>query len=372
MGRTEGVAGRGQRSRVQRAAAVTFVLSVALALAWLALDVLLIFFAGILTAVFLRGIANLVHRVGRIPERWSLPVGVILLVVVSAGAVTGLSRSTAEQLAGLTDDLPRAVARLESDLQQEAWGRWLLDHAPDARQLVPQRQGLMMAATSTLSGTVGIVASWLVVIFLGLYLAAEPDVYRDGLLRLIAKPQRHRFAQVMDEVANRLRWWLVGKLLSMLVIGLTTTIALLLLGIPAPIALGLIAAVLTFIPNFGPVLAAIPAILLGLLSGPLTATWVVATYTAIQLVESYVVTPLIQERTVSLPPGLTIAGQVVLGVAAGVFGLALATPLLAVALVATKRLYVEDVLEDGFDEPAARPPDPSRATAPPREASRIP
>lgn len=103
-------------------------------------------------------------------------------------------------------------------------------------------------------------------------------------------------------------------------------------------------------PNFGPVVAAVPAVLLGLLSGPGTALWVLGLYTAIQIVESYVVTPLVQERTVSLPPGLTITAQVILGATSGVLGLALATPLLATGLVLVRRLYVEDVLGDAPHE----------------------
>jgi predicted PurR-regulated permease PerM len=192
----------------------------------------------------------------------------------------------------------------------------------------------------------------MVILFLGHYLAADPATYRKGALRLVPMRWRARAAEVVDEMASALRWWLAGKLLSMTLIGIATSLGLLALGSPAPLALGLLAAALTFVPNFGPLIAAIPAMLLDLLSGPMTAVWVGLLYLGIQVVESYVVTPLIQERTVSLPPGLTIAAQVVLGVAAGVFGLALATPLVTAVLVATKRLYVEDFVGDSIRQPA--------------------
>lgn len=117
-------------------------------------------------------------------------------------------------------------------------------------------------------------------------------------------------------------------------------------GHPLALILGIIAALLTFIPNIGPILSAIPAILLGLVENTTLAIHIALLYTVIQLVESYIITPLIQRKTVSLPPGLTLGAQVILGVLFGMLGLALATPLTAAALVIAKRLYLEDTLAD--------------------------
>ena len=326
--------------------AIVAVLALSLGIAWLALDLVLTFFAGVLAAVFLRGVANLVHRFVGVPEGSSLLVGGLALLMFATIATRLLSHSVVAQVDDLSANLPLAVTRLRGQVESQPWGQWLLTNMPDPDLLLPQQKGIMSMTTSALSGTLGILATAAVVLFLGIYLAATPEVYRDGALRLVPRARRARAAQVMDEMAHALRWWLVGKLIAMSVIGVATTLGLLALGIAAPIALGLIAAVLTFVPNFGPFLAATPAILLGLLSGPMVALWVAFLYLSIQMVESYVVTPLVQERTVSLPPGLTIGAQVVLGVAAGLLGLALATPLVAAGLVATKRLYVEDALDD--------------------------
>jgi len=121
---------------------------------------------------------------------------------------------------------------------------------------------------------------------------------------------------------------------------------LVLLGVPFALTLAVLAAVLTFIPNFGPLISAIPAVLLGLLDGPMTAVWVAILFTAIQTVESYVLTPLIQQNTVDLPAALTITAQLVMGVFIGGIGLVVATPLTLVVVVLVRSLYVHDLLGD--------------------------
>lgn len=133
----------------------------------------------------------------------------------------------------------------------------------------------------------------------------------------------------------------------MAIIGACTAVGLWALGVPLALTLALLAAALTFVPNFGPILAAVPAVLLGLLESPTKALYVVLLYVGVQTVESYVLTPLIQKRTVSAPPALTILAQVLLGVLVGGLGVVLATPLTAVALVLARELYVRDVLEAG-------------------------
>jgi predicted PurR-regulated permease PerM len=103
--------------------------------------------------------------------------------------------------------------------------------------------------------------------------------------------------------------------------------------------------VLTFVPNFGPILSVVPPALLALADEPRLAAYVVVLYLAIQTVESYAITPLIQKRTISMPPALTITAQVVLGVMVGAIGVAVATPLTAAAMTAIRLTYVEDFLE---------------------------
>jgi predicted PurR-regulated permease PerM len=152
--------------------------------------------------------------------------------------------------------------------------------------------------------------------------------------------------QALLEAAGAMRAWLLTKLLLMVVIGVAVAIGLTLLKVPGAFVLGLVAALLTFIPNFGPFLAAAPAVLLGLAQGPQTALYVVLLYLGVQVVESYVLEPVLAKKVVDLPPALTLTMQIVMGVLLGAVGLAVATPLTAAGVVLIRRLYVEDVLGD--------------------------
>src|SRR5690606_34972277 len=139
-------------------------------------------------------------------------------------------------------------------------------------------------------------AALVVILFIGIYIAVNPQLYRRGIVLLVPPDRRPRAEQVLDRLADTLWWWTIGRLASMSIIGVFTTIGLWMLNIPLPIPLGVVAAILTFVPNIGPVVAVIPPVLLAFTQGPLTALYVVIFYIVLQLLESYLITPLIQQR----------------------------------------------------------------------------
>lgn len=314
-----------------------------LALAVLAARVWLLVFAGLLFAVLLSAAAETVSRWSGMARSVALAAAIIALALMTAVAAFALWPSISAQADQLAQDLPEAVRELRVWLGDTAWGAWLLDQA-SADQVVPDGR-LVSQATGAVASTLSAIGALVVIGFVGLYVAAQPGLYHQGILRLMPVHARARFDAVIREVAGVLRWWLVGKLLSMAVVGVLTTIGLWLLGVPLALTFGLMAAALTFVPNFGPILSVIPPAVLTLADEPRLAAYVVALYLAIQTVESYALTPLIQRRTVSMPPALTIVAQVVLGVVAGALGVAVATPLTAAVRTVVIRLYVEDILE---------------------------
>ena len=160
---------------------------------------------------------------------------------------------------------------------------------------------------------------------------------------------RTRMAAILDELHDSLRGWLMGTLVLMIIVGTMTTVGLWTLGIPQPLALGIIAFFLEFVPYVGPILAAIPAILIAAGVGSREVLFVVLLYWAIQSIEGYVLSPLIYQRSIEIPPMLTIGAQVVLGTLLGVVGVIFATPLTACAMVLVQRLYIEDALGDDFE-----------------------
>jgi predicted PurR-regulated permease PerM len=191
-----------------------------------------------------------------------------------------------------------------------------------------------------------VLTSGLVVIIIGLYAAATPTVYINGIVRLLPPSRRQRGRAVLRALGQALRWWLVGRIASMAVVGVLTAIGLWVAGVPLAFVLGLIAALLSFVPYIGPLAAVIPAALVALAEDPTKVIYVFALYGAVQLLESYLITPLIQERAVSIPPAVLIAAQVIMGVLAGAAGVLMATPLAVVLIVLVQMLYLEDVLGD--------------------------
>jgi len=185
-----------------------------------------------------------------------------------------------------------------------------------------------------------------VIFFTGLFFAIQARLYTEGIVKLVMIGKRDRAREVIGQIGAELQRWLIAKLTAMVFVGGLTWLGLWLLGIGMPLTLAVLAALLTFIPNLGPIIAVVPAVLIGLLAGPTTAVWVVVLYVAIQTIESYLLTPLLQQQAVSLPPALTIVTQLVMAVFVGGIGLALATPLTVVVLVLVRSLYVQDTLGD--------------------------
>jgi predicted PurR-regulated permease PerM len=251
------------------------------------------------------------------------------------------------QVDELSTSLPKATDSLLGKIERYSWVKSLTRRTHDLGELLGRREALEQAG-GVLSTTVGALGGFMVFLFVGLFGAFDPNPYRKGALYLLPPSRRDRVGQVLDEVVQILRQWMVGKFISMALVGTLTWIGLALLGIPLALTLTLLAALLTFVPNFGPILSAVPAILLAALQGPSKALYVALLYVGVQTVESYLVTPLVQKRTVSLPPALTIVAQVGMGMVAGGLGVVVATPLTAALLILVKRLYVEDVRGDSL------------------------
>jgi predicted PurR-regulated permease PerM len=322
-----------------------FVLGV-LAIA-LAVDVFLMAFMSLLLAIFLHTLASWLNQYWSLGPVWSLVTVVLLLLLIFVAAGWFLVPTIAEQLQTLQSKWPASISSLRGRLGSTTWGSWLLQQLPDTEQAWPEIQATLSRATGIVTSAIGGVGVVVVVLALGLMLAAQPQVYQDGFFFLVPPSRRVRAKQVFEKIGSTLQWWLIAKCLAMLIVGLLTWLGLFLLGVEMAATLAVLAALLTFVPNFGPILAAVPAVLLAFLQGPMIALWVVLLYIAIQTVESFVITPLIQYRALAFPPVLVIVSQLVASACLGIWGLALATPLLAVTVVLVRMLYVEDILREG-------------------------
>lgn len=197
------------------------------------------------------------------------------------------------------------------------------------------------------NSTLGFFGDIYVVLFIGVFFTATPDVYKKGMVKLLPARARDEGRRIIDLIAGNLRSWLKGMLFSMFVVFVLTSIGLLSLGIDLWLILALIAGLLSFIPNFGPVISLIPAALVALSQSPITALWVILLYGLVQLIESNFITPLVQQELIKTPPALIIISQVFAGIWLGAWGVILATPILVIVMVATEELYIrkQDIKE---------------------------
>ncbi len=195
-----------------------------------------------------------------------------------------------------------------------------------------------------LQSTLLVAAGLVMVVFLALYIAADPDVYRRGFLMMVPTERRERFSRLLTALATTLRTWFATQLIAMLVIGVVTTIVLALLGVRAALPLGVLAGIFEFVPNIGPLLSAIPAVLMAFVDSPQKAMLVVGVYWGIQFLENNLLIPYLMREQLSIPPAMTLLAQVVMAYVFGFLGLFVAIPLLATALVTVRTFWVDDDL----------------------------
>ncbi|HEX8169088.1 MAG TPA: AI-2E family transporter [Thermoanaerobaculia bacterium] len=306
---------------------------VALRFLWVAHAIFMVAALGILFGLALTRAVDHLERL-RIPRGLGSPLALLVIVgaLVAAGAL--LLPRLIEQSQGLAQQVPQMLQRLNPT------AKFLVTHLGRELQSAPK---FLFPIVSTAAGAI---AGIVLVLFISMYIAVSPRLYRDGLLHLVPHAQREQAAETFATLASTLRQWLIARLIAMVLIGAITALGLIALRIEGAIALGVLAGLLEFIPFFGPIASAIPAIGIAAAQSPEKALWVALLYLAVQQLEGNVVTPLLLKQRLDVPPVLTVVAVAALGVVFGVIGMLIAEPLTAVALVLTKLLYVEQVVGD--------------------------
>lgn len=346
------------RRRVWIVAGVATVTVSALAAVWFGYRILMLIFAGLLLALFFSIPANWLQRHTFLTHRWAL--GVVLVVLAGLGVGFGFkfAMSLNQEFAQLTQVVPGSLEALKEQLRTWPLGSYIVDAFDRAPSLESAMQDWSSRVSSLFSTTFGVLLNIVVIVFIGLFAAFEPSIYRKGLMRLIYPSQRPRIAELLGTLKYRMSWWLIGRLSSMTAIGVLSGMGLWALNIPMAFTLGLLAAMLSFIPYLGPVMSAVPALLVAFSQSPISMLHVAILYVAIQFLESYVITPLIQREAVSIPPALLLAVQVWLGLFAGLIGLLVAEPLIVLCMAVVQKLYVEDWVERNPAATSSGPSDP--------------
>jgi predicted PurR-regulated permease PerM len=333
-----------QRALVWVTVAVTVV--ILLVFLWYAVDVVLLAFLGVLVAILIRAPADWLSARTGVRPAWSLAiVGTTLLLLIGTG-LAFFGQTVAKESLALVERIPEIIETFKEKLGESDAGRQAVSLAEASGMFSFGQAQFIGRGLGLIGSTFGALANLLIIVFFAAFLAAQPQLYIDGFLYLVAKKKRDRVEKVLQEIGHMLRRWIVGQSVLALIVGTVTGIGLALLGAPFALPLGVLAGLMEFVPYIGPFVAAIPAILVGFGESPQLAVSVALLFLAVQSLESYILAPLVQRRAVLLPPAVVLFAQVVMGVVVGALGVAVATPLAATILVAINMLYVQDVLGD--------------------------
>lgn len=326
---------------------VALSLSIVLGLLWLLSDVVLLLFAAVLLACQLAGAARRVATWTRLPYGAALATVIVVLAVAIGLYAWLFGPNLVREIGSISGQVNAQVATLWQRLGDVEWLQGTIDKA---RSYV-EHLGSHVAgyAAGFVTSTLGGFGSVLLILVAAIYLAASPDLYVDGLIALMPRRWRDHAGTVMAEEGHTLRWWFIGQLIDMAAIGILTGIGLAILGVKLALTLALIAALFNFVPYIGTLAGSVPAILVGLAQSPIMALYVTILFVVVQTLEGNLIAPLIQKRTVALPPLLTLMSQTVLGTLFGPMGLILATPVTASGLVLVRRVYREKILGDPPD-----------------------
>jgi len=319
----------------------------ALALAaWVLSDLLLLIFAAVLCAVTLRTLMGPLIRSG-LNEWLALAAVVILIVLVGAGLILQFGSRLADQTEYLLDNVPTALRSLAQELD--------LDLDSISRGVDGSALGAIASRVLYIgSSIVAAFAALVLVIVGGIYFAAQPETYRKGLITLVPARWRNAFTATLDDSSFALSRWLRAQLIAMVLIGVMTGVGMWLVGVPSPLALGLIAGITEFVPIVGPIAGAIPALLLASTNGWDMTLAALMVAIVIQQIENNAIMPFVVGKVVEIPAAVGLFATVAMGLMFGPLGLLLGYPLAIVADVAVRRLYVRELLGKPVEIPAER------------------
>ncbi len=338
--------------RVVVTVAIVILIGGAVALIGAMLRMVLLILLAVVFAVFIQGAAR------RLARRLSWPRWVCVAAIVSAFAlvVAGTAALLGPSVAGQAEELARRVpesfAALRDKLESTGLGARLLSTAPEPGSLLESNMFDLSGMSRWLGGAIDAFSAVAFLLVMIAFLTVEPALYRDGLIRLVPPAHRDMAERTADEIEARLFEWTIARFTAMAAVSVLTGAGLWLAGVPMPLALGLLAGVFSFVPFVGPIVAAVPGLLIALVQGPMIALAALGVYVGVQALEGNVITPLLQSKMASLPPVLMIVSQFVLGASAGISGLITAGPVALLLMTLVECVYIEGILEAGDDDDA--------------------
>lgn len=326
---------------------VVLLATVLAVLVWFVGPVLMLVLAGVLLAIAFEGLTAVLARLTRMPRGAALLLVLVGFVLALVAAAFLVVPAFVEQVGQVWDAVAELGQRAIGALQRQPWAEELLGLGQQGGDEQAVSPGAIAARVASATMTMASAALTVIIVFaIGVFIAADPGLYRTGLVKLFPFRSRPRAEEVLSALGHSLHWWLMGQLVSMTVLFTVTSLGLWLVGVEAWLGLGLLVGLFTFIPYLGPILAGIPVLVVSFAEGLETGLIVLGFYVVLQNLEGNFLTPLVQQQAVHMPPALMISVQVLMAAVFGFAGLLLAAPLAVIGLVLVNLLYVEDVLGD--------------------------
>ena len=340
--------------------------AVALAFAWYYAAALFLIFAGVLLGVMLNALTDLLGKVVKFPHWLRLTIICLLLAGLFSGVVFLGGATIARQATALSNTIKSQLVNVKAFLEKNGVDTSYLDlgnaaPTPSAASATPETPGATvqhnLPSASTIAssggaivsqtfklilGTVGAVGNFFIVLFLGLCFAAQPSIYRKGLVWMAPEKYRGSTAVVVERISVTLGRWLIAQIITMTAVFVVTWIGLTIIGVQSSFILGIQAGLLTFIPTIGALLGGLIVVLASLASGWVAAASAFVLFLGIHALESYILTPILQRQALEIPAGTLFAFQILLGEVFGIWGLALALPLMAIVKVVMDYVREDD------------------------------
>ena len=315
-------------------------------LLWKLADVLLLAFGAVLVAILLHAASDALVRYLRVPERWSLTLASLVIFALFLAIMALFGTQVRSQFSSVVERLPFALDNFSKHLG-------IGPVSDDLSEIVNNAPAGGMAAR--LAGIGGAIldglADFILVVIAGLYIAAAPRLYEQGFVKLFPIRHHERVESTLEASGKALRLWLTSQLIAMSCVAVLSAMAFWLIGLPSAIALGLIAGLADFIPFLGPILGALPAVLIAFSISGETALWTILAVIVIQQLEGNVIFPLVARSVISIPPALALFAILIGSVLFGTLGLIFGFPLAVVTYVLVKKLYVRETLGERTEVP---------------------
>lgn len=338
--------------RVWQTAGILTLTFIILWICYTVVNVLMLILMALLVAIFFHRLAGIIQRNTGWKRGLSLLVSILGTVLLMGLLFWFIGAQVQQQIAELTEQLPQMLQQAKTKLGQSPIGKKIVDQASSLGSGSGQQMGPSVQRFFTTS--FGVLGDLFAILFLGIFFTISPKTYIDGFIKLMPIKAKSEAHHVLNETGNTLAQWLKGQLFAMLVVAVLTGTGLAIIGVPLVLALALIAGLFNFVPNIGPLISAVPAILVSLQMGGNAPLFVAGLYLLVQALESNLITPYIQNKMISIPPALILIGQLIFGTLFGIWGIVLATPLVAILMVVLQELYVKKQQPQITESPALK------------------